>query len=83
MSLLGRGANGTVYQLSPLIAVKRARAGEEEEEDHANEQKIFQFLKTRPQIPHLIRCIYQRPKDTFLELASNGSIAMLLNKYQE
>ena len=83
MSLIGRGANGTVYQLSALIVVKRARTGEDEEADHANEQKIFRFLEKRPHVPHLIRCIYQRPKDTFLELAPNGSMAMLLNKYQE
>lgn len=83
MSLIGRGTNGTVYQLSAFVAVKRARRGEEEQADHANEQKLFQFLKTRPQIPHLIRCFYQRPYDTFLELAPNGSIAMLLNQYQK
>jgi atypical protein kinase C zeta type len=83
MSLIGRGTNGTVYQLSAFIAVKRARTGEEEQADHANEQKIFQFLKNHPQIPHLIRCFYQRPHDTFLELAPNGSVAMLLSQYQK
>jgi serine/threonine protein kinase len=83
MSLIGRGTNGTVYQLSVFIAVKRARKGEEEQADHANKQKIFRFLKNRPQNQHLIRCFYQRPHDTFLELAPNGSVAMLLSRYQK
>ncbi len=83
MSLLGRGATGTVYRLNAFIAVKRAHTGEDEQADHANEQKIFQLLEPYPPIPYLIRCLYQRPNDTFLELAPNGSIAMLLNQYQE
>lgn len=83
MSLIGRGATGTVYRLNAFIAVKRARVGEDERADHANEQKIFQFLEICPPIPYLIRCYYRRPNDTFLELAPNGSVAMLLNQYQE
>ncbi|KAJ9608545.1 hypothetical protein H2200_007533 [Cladophialophora chaetospira] len=83
MAFIGRGANGTVYQLNSFIAVKRARKGIDEQTDHANEQKIFQFLKSRPQIPFLVRCFYQRPNDIFLELAANGSLAMLLNHHQE
>ncbi|KAF7502029.1 hypothetical protein GJ744_009008 [Endocarpon pusillum] len=83
MSLLGRGATGTVYQLNAFIAVKRARQGEDEQADHANEQKMFQFLEKHRPISYLIRCYYQRPSDTFLELAPNGSIAMLLSQYQE
>ena len=83
MSLIGRGATGTVYQLNAFIAVKRARQGEDEEADHANEQRIFKLLEDYPPIPHLIRCYYRTPKDTFLELAPNGSIAMLLDRYQK
>ena len=83
MNLLGRGATGTVYQLNASIAVKRTLAGEEEEADHANEQRIFMLLGNYPRIPYLIRCYHHIPKDTFLELAPNGSIAMLLNKYQK
>lgn len=83
MSLLGRGATGTVYQLNAFIAVKRARVGEEEEADHANEQRNFIFLGKYPPIPYIIRCYHLIPKDTFLELAPNGCIAMLLNKYQK
>jgi hypothetical protein len=83
MSLLGRGATGTVYQLNAFIAVKRARTGEDEQADHANEQKVFQFLENYPPIPYLTRCFYRRPNDTFIELAPNGSVAMLLNQYQE
>lgn len=52
MSLIGRGATGTVYQLNAFIAVKRARQGEDEEADHANEQRIFMFLEDRLPIPH-------------------------------
>lgn len=83
MSLIGQGVNGTVYQLSPLIVVKRARSGDDEEADHAHEQKIFRFLQSRSAIPHLIRCLYQRPYDTFLELAPNGSVAILLGQHQK
>lgn len=83
MSLIGQGATGTVYQLNAFIAVKRARLGEDEEADHANEQRNFKFLENYPPIPYLIRCYHRTPKDTFLELAPNGSIAMLLNQYQE
>ncbi len=83
MNLIGRGATGTVYQLNGFIAVKRARTGEDERADHANEQKMFQFLENCPLIPYLIRCYYRRLEDTFLELALNGSVAMLLNQYQE
>ena len=83
MSLIGRGASGTVYQLNAFIATKRARQGEEEGADHANEQRIFKFLEEYSPIPHLIRCYYRSPEDTFLELAPNGSIAMLLNQYQK
>ena len=83
MSLIGRGATGTVYKLNDFIAVKRARVGEEEEADHANEQRIFTSLENHPPIPYLIRCYYQIPQDTFLELAPLGSIAMLLNQYQK
>ena len=83
MSLIGRGATGTVYQLSDFIAVKRARKGEDEEADHENEQKIFKILKRYPPIPYMIRCYHQTRTDTFLELAPNGSVAMLLNRYQK
>lgn len=83
MSLIGRGATSTVYRLNSFIAVKRARAGEDEQADHANKQKILQFLDHHPPIPYLIRCYYRRPKDTFLELAPNGSLAMLLSQHQE
>ena len=83
MSLIGRGATGTVYQLSDYIAVKRARKGKDEETDHENEQKIFEILKQHPPIPYMIRCYHQIRTNTFLELAPNGSIAMLLNRYQK
>jgi len=83
MSLMGRGATGTVYQLNAFIAVKRARLGEDEEAGHANEQRKFKFLENYSPIPYLIRCYYRTPKDTFLELAPNGSIAMLLDQYQQ
>ena len=83
MSLIGRGATGAVYQLNPLIAVKRARIGEEEQADHANEQRMLRFLENCSSIPYLIRCYYQRPNDTFLEFAPNRCVAMLLNQYQE
>jgi hypothetical protein len=80
MSLLGRGATGTVYQLNAFVAVKRARTGDDEQADHANEQKMFQLLETNRPLPYLIRCYYRRPSDTFLELAPNGSVATLLNR---
>ena len=83
MSLIGRGATGTGYQLNAFIAMKRARTGEDEQADHANEQRMFQYLENCPPIPYLIRCYYWRPNDTFLEFTPNGSIAMLLNQYQE
>ena len=83
MSLIGRGAIGTVYQLNAFIAVKRARRGVDEEADHANEQQKFRFLENHLPIPYLIRCYYRTPKNTFLELAPNGSVAMLLNQYQQ
>jgi hypothetical protein len=72
-----------VYQLNAFIAVKRARLGEDEEADHANEQRNFKFLENYSPIPYLIRCYYRTPKDTFLELTPNGSIAMLLDQYQQ
>lgn len=72
-----------MYQLNTLIAVKRARTGEDEQADHANEQKIFELLEKHPPIPHLIRCYHIVPNDTFLEFATNGSVAMLLNQFQE
>ena len=83
MSLIGRGVTGTVYQLNAFIAVKKARLGEDQESDHANEQRIFELLEKHSPIPHLIRCYYRTSKNTFLELAPNGSVAMLLNKYQQ
>ena len=83
MSLLGRGATGTVYQLNAFSAVKRARVGEEEEADHANEQRNFTFLGNYPRILYLIRCYHLIPKSTFLELAPKGSSSMLLNEYQK
>lgn len=83
MSLIGRGVTGSVYQLNAFIAVKRARKGEDEQTDQANEQKIFQVLERHSPIPYLFRCYYQRPNDTFLEFAPNGCIATLLNQYQE
>ena len=76
MSLIGRGATGA-GQLDPFIAVKRARTGEDEQADHANEQRMFQFLENCSLIPYLIRCYYRRPEDKFLEFAPNGGIAML------
>jgi len=81
MSLIGRGVIGTVYQLNAFIAVKRARLREDEEVDHANEQRNFKFLENYSSIPYLIRCYYRTSKNTFLELAPNGSIAMLLDQY--
>ena len=72
-----------MYQLNASIAVKRARKGEEAEADHANEQRIFMLLQNYPPIPYLIRCYHHMPRDTFLELAPNGSIAMLLDQYQK
>ncbi|KAL9123575.1 MAG: hypothetical protein Q9217_007005 [Psora testacea] len=82
MSLIGRGVTGTVYQLNAFIALKKARLGEDEESDHTNEQRIFELLEKYLPIPHLIRCYYRTPKNTFLEFVPNGSVAMLLNKYQ-
>ena len=58
MSLIGRGTNGTVYQLSGSIVVKRARTGEDEEAEYANEQKIFNALENRRNSRFLIRCLY-------------------------
>lgn len=72
-----------MYQLSAFIAVKRARTGEDEQADHANEQRIFQLLENCLSIPYLIRCYYRRPKDTFLEFAPNRCVAMLLDQYQK
>ena len=72
-----------MYQLNAFIAVKRARLGEDEEADHINEQRNFEFLEDYSPIPYLIRCYYRTPTDTFLELAPNGSIAMLLDQYQK
>lgn len=72
-----------MYQLSAFIAVKRARTGEDEQADHANEQRMFQLLENYSPIPYLIRCYYQRPKDTFLEFAPNRCVATLLNQYQK
>ena len=83
MSFLGRGGTGTVYQLSPFIAVKRGRIGEEERADHAKEQKTFELLEHHLPIPYLIRCYHRRPNDTFLELAPYGSIDLLLYPNQE
>ncbi|KAL9608555.1 MAG: hypothetical protein Q9167_006616 [Letrouitia subvulpina] len=83
MCLIGRGTTGTVYRLNTLIAVKRARVGEEEQTDHAHEQGIFDILESYPQLPYLIRSYYRRPLDTFLELAPNGNIAILLNQFQQ
>jgi serine/threonine protein kinase len=80
--MLALGATGTVYQLNDFVVVKRAREGEDEESDHANEQKVFEFLEAHLPIPYLIRCIHRVHNNTFLELAPNGSLAMLLNKYQ-
>ncbi len=82
MSLIGRGATGA-GQLDPFIAVKRARTGEDEQADHANEQRMSQFLENCSLIPYLIQCYYRRPEDKFLEFAPNGCIAMLPNQYQE
>lgn len=83
MSLIGQGATGAVYQLNAFIAVKRARTGEDEQADHANEQRMFHFLENCSSIPYMIRCYYRRPQDTFLEFAPNETVAMLLNQYQE
>ena len=83
MSLIGLGATGVVYQLNALIVVKRARTGENEQIDHANEQRIFQFLENCSSIPYLVRCYYRRSNDTFLEFAPNRCVAMLLSQYQE
>ncbi len=46
-------------------------------------QRNFKFLENYSPIPYLIRCYYRTPKDTFLELAPNESIAMLLDQYQQ
>lgn len=81
--LLGKGATGIVYQLNSFIVVKRACLGEEEEADHASEQSMFQLLQSDPPVPHLVLCYFQRPRDTFLEYAPNGSLALLLNQYQK
>lgn len=83
MSVIGRGATGIIYQLNEFVVVKKARKGEDEHADHVNEQKVFRFLESRPRIPYLIRCMYQVPNNTFLEFASNGSLAMLLNNHQK
>ena len=83
MSLIGLGATDAVYQLNPFVVVKRARTGEHEEIDHANEQKIFRYLEKCSFIPHLVHCYYQRSKDTFLEFAFNGCVAALFNQYQK
>ncbi|OAG43226.1 hypothetical protein AYO21_02512 [Fonsecaea monophora] len=83
MTLLGRGANGTVYQLTPFIAVKIARTGPYEEIDHLHEQKVFELLEEQDRIPFLIESFYRTPLSTFLELADEGSVAQHLNRYQE
>lgn len=72
MSLIGRVATGTVYQLNTFIAIKIACAGEDQQVDHANEQEMFQILGNRSPIPDLIRCYFQRSNDIFLDLVSNG-----------
>jgi len=81
--VIGRGATATVYRLNDHIVVKTAREGEEEEADHANEQRVFQILGSGPRIPYLIGCIHTVPNHTFLEYAPNGSLAELLNKHQK
>ena len=83
MSLIDRGVTGTMYQLNVFIAVKRARLKMNEKIDHANEQRKFKFFENYSSILYLIRCYYRTSKDTFLELASNESIAMLLDQYQQ
>jgi len=83
ISLLGRGATGTLYRLNDFIAVKVSREGSDEMADHANEQSLFKKLRGFQPIPFSIRCYHQTSRSTFLELASNGSIAMLLNRYQK
>lgn len=81
--LLGRGATGTVYQLTSFIAVKIARNGDDEQADHANEQRTLEYIGERSEIPHLIRCFHHVSKYTFLEVAPSSSIAMLLNQHQK
>ncbi len=83
ISLIDREVTGTVYQLNIFIAVKRARLKEDKKIDYANKQRKFKFLENYSSISYLIRYYYRTPKNTFLELASNGSIAMLLDQYQQ
>lgn len=37
MSLIGRGSTSTVYRLNEVVAVKRARTGEDEQANHEQE----------------------------------------------
>ena len=83
MSLISLGPTDVVYQLNVLIVVKRARTRENEQIDHANEQRIFQFLENCSLIPYLVRCYYRVPNNTFLKFAPNRCVAMLLSQYQK
>ena len=49
ISLLGRGATGTLYRLNDFIAVKVSREGSDEMADHANEQSLFKKLEDSSQ----------------------------------
>lgn len=85
---LGRGATGTVYKVTDTMVVKVARKGVDEQNDHANEQRMFETIEKMiggnfESIPYLIECHYRTPGYTFLQFASGGDFAMLLNQYQK
>lgn len=88
MTLLGRGATGTVYKVTDTMVVKVARKGVDEQDDHANEQRMFETIQkmiegNAENISYLIECHYRTPGYTFLQFASGGDFAMLLNQYQK
>jgi serine/threonine protein kinase len=84
MPLLGRGATGLVYKVTDTMVVKLARKGADEQKGHANEQRMFEMIEENPgKIPYLIECHHRTPHVTFLQFASGGDLAVLLNKYQK
>lgn len=84
MPLLGRGATGIVYRVTDTMVVKIAREGADEQNDHANEQRMFEMIEAHSEkIPHLVECHFRIPRFTFLQFAPGGDLAMLLNRYQK
>lgn len=74
MSLIARGTSGTMYQLNIFIAVKRARKGEDEQADHANEPQISPTASSSHSL------FLSQAERYLLEFAPNDSVAMVLSK---